>query len=269
MNLTSRSLAIGAACVIGGIVFFILTRLTPTLVRVYTERSALADVEVEAAPYVKYSGGIVQVVPIFRIHTPAELRGSDSDRLSISIRKVFFDQKGKWTDQPAKTDQPTNFDTSEVERPFIANLVVPEGLAVSPADRRIEGSFKDARSPSESSLDWHWTVTAKSLGLHKILVQGLPLGEFRPELESPSPTAEILSDGTLELKIRALTPLGLTAFWDAILTVIRGVVSVSLAILALPRFKRLFDTLATKKTQRPKGGRGSSRPRRGTQGRYK
>jgi hypothetical protein len=268
--LTSRSLAIGAACVIGGIVFFILTRLTPTLVRVYTERSALADVEVEAAPYVKYSGGIVQVVPIFRIHTPAELRGSDSDRLSISIRKVFFDQKGKWTDQPAKTDEPANFDTSEVERPFIANLTVADGLAVSPADRRIEMSFKDPGSLSESSLDWHWTVTAKSLGLHTILVKGLPLGEFRTEFESPPPTAKILSDGTLELKILALTALGLTAFWDVIVKTVPGFAGVLGVILAYPCFKQFFDALATKKTQRPKGGRGSSRrPRPGTQGRYK
>jgi hypothetical protein len=253
LNITSKLLAVAAAGVFCGFVFFVLSLLSPTLVTMYAERKAPATVELEAMPYIKYAAGIGQVaVPVIRIYAPAELRGSDGGRLSITIRKTLLDhgnvfpgfQKGNPMDQSTKTDQPANIDTSEVERPFIANLVVAEGLAVSPADRRIEMSFKDAETLSESPLSWHWTITAKSLGLHTILVQGLPLGEFSNELESPPPTAKILSDGTPELEIRALTPLGLTAFWDAILTAIKGVVSVFLAILALPWFARFFDALA-------------------------
>ena len=265
MNIASKLLALVAAGVFGGFIYFGLSLLSPVLVTMYAPKDAIADVEFKALPYIKYAGGTGQVVvPVFRIHAPAELRGSDGDRLSVTIEKTLLDhgkgllefQKGKPTGPSIKTDQPAHVNTSEVERPFIADLVVSEGLAASPADRSIEMSFKDPGSLSEPPLNWHWTITARSLGLHTILVRGLRLGELRAELESPPPTANILHDGTLELRIRALTPLGLTAFWDAILTLIKGVVSVLLAILALPWIARFFDTVATKKTKRPKGGHG-------------
>ena len=77
------------------------------------------------------------------------------------------------------------------------------------------------------------------------------------EFENPSPTAKILADGTLQLEILALTRLGLTARWDAIAKAIMGVASLLGVVLTYPWFKRYFDTVATKKTERSNGRRRS------------
>ena len=260
--MTTRQRALAASCVFGGSVFLALVftspsliKAYPSLIKAYASRNLLDPVRLESKTHARYAGPVIQVVPIIRIQAPAVLRGNDGDRLSVSVEKALWGHSDAFPGSPFRmqTDQPVKWDTKDVERPFTVQLAVGNGLAIDPIERRVEKSFKDARSLGEPPLNWHWALTAKSAGQHKLLLQGLPLNEFRTKLEQPSdpsqptPVAEILSDGTLQLTILALTSLGLTARQDAILKAIQGVAGFIGVVLAYPFFKRLFDAASSKK----------------------
>jgi hypothetical protein len=247
--MTPRQRALVASCFFGGLVFIALILSSPKLVADFAKQNLLPPVDIFVAALPRYGGPVFQVAPVIRIHAPTILLGSDSERLSISVEKTLLGHSDDLLGHSfsMNTDSP-RWDVSDVDKPFVVQLAVPKGLTIDPSERRVERSFKDAKSLDEPPLNWHWALAADSPGQHKLLLQGLPLARFPVRLQTPSgeqdillSSAKVLPEGTLELTIQALTSLGLTARQDALMKAIHGLAGFLGIILAYPVFKRLFD----------------------------
>lgn len=225
-------------------VAFIADRLVLRAVEVATVSPAI----LESDPRARIAGPILQIEPIVRLHVPQELHGSDGARLSVSVGKTLLGHGDEFpgSDRFA-SDQPPTWDTSEVDKPFAVKVVPSSGLGVRPSSIPPK-SFAAPRSMDDPPLTWNWSLAAKAAGHHTLLIEGLPLKNKLVRLvlssgkrESLPRHVQLLEDGTLEIHIRALTALGLTAGQDAMLGALNGLAGFFGVVLAYPFIKRRLE----------------------------
>jgi hypothetical protein len=236
--------ALVRALPIGAFAYVSATFVTQALVARTIPLATIRHATLQSEPRPLFAGPVIQVEPIVQLEVPEKLRGSDGERVSISIGKMWL---GHGDDFPgadyAATDQPRSWDTSQVDLPFAVTLVPSAGLEIRP-DSIPPKAFANPKSLDDAPLSWNWNISAKLPGAHVLLIEGLPLKGKRLWL-APTPGrheelpsyARLLDDGTIEVRVNASTALGLTAGQDGLLKAINGLVGFLGVVFAYPFLK--------------------------------
>jgi hypothetical protein len=128
--------------------------------------------------------------------------------------------------------------------------------ADEPAGLRCEGDKKRPfpKGSVSASVLWHCTISPKEPGEHLLDIGGLPIAEAggkehlsiadNGDKAHSSIRYDVLSDGTIELKIESLTANGLTAAQSAWVAMVNLLVGLIGSVLGYPFIKRYFENKA-------------------------